>query len=90
MLKSFIDNEIENIDIKFHNSVGEIIPEHYELLIDNESIIFIYKTIACYSYNTITVNKKPVNMTDKTDRAITVVQKDYEGVGNIYIPMVYA
>lgn len=57
-----LKNGIKNINIKFHNSVGEIIPEHYELLIDNQSIIFIYKTIACHSYNTITVNKKKVNI----------------------------
>ena len=52
------------LDIKIirHDNIGEIIPEHYEVKIGNETVIFLYKTIACYSYNTITVNKKNINI----------------------------
>ena len=45
------DIGIKNVSIKKHNPVGEIIPEHYEIKINKDSICFIYKTIGCHSYN---------------------------------------
>jgi len=45
------DIGIKNATVKKHNSVGEIVPEHYEIKIGKDSICFIYKTIGCHSYN---------------------------------------
>jgi hypothetical protein len=45
------DIGIKNANVKKHNSVGEIVPEHYEIKIGKDSICFIYKTIGCHSYN---------------------------------------
>tara|TARA_B100001093_G_scaffold520433_1_gene615865 strand:+ start:3195 stop:4652 length:1458 start_codon:yes stop_codon:yes gene_type:complete len=53
---------IKNIKINKKPSVGEIIAEHYEVSIGPESIVFIYEPLACHSYNTITVNKKNINI----------------------------
>ena len=53
---------ISDIKIIKHDNIGEIIPEHYEIKIGNETVVFLYKTIACYSYNTIKVNKKNINI----------------------------
>ena len=52
------------LDVKIikHDQIGEIIPEHYEIKIGNETIVFLYKTIACYSYNTIKVKNKNINI----------------------------
>lgn len=45
------DIGIKNVNVKKHNSVGEIVPEHYEIKIGKDSICFVYKTIGCHSYN---------------------------------------
>jgi len=50
------DIGIKNANVKKHNSVGEIVPEHYEIKIGKDSICFVYKTIGCHSYN-ITENQ---------------------------------
>lgn len=52
------DNGIENVKVKKHKEVDEIIPEHYEVIVGKETICFIYKTTACYSYNTIDINNR--------------------------------
>jgi hypothetical protein len=41
-----------------HSKVGDIIPEHFEIQINNLPIIFIYQTMACHSYNTILKKNK--------------------------------
>lgn len=46
---------IKKVKIIHHDGVGEVIPEHYEVRIDKETIAFIYKPIACHSYNDIDV-----------------------------------
>jgi hypothetical protein len=51
--KKLNENDINNCSIVRHNKIGEIIPEHYEIKIGNDSVAFIYKPIACHSYNTI-------------------------------------
>ena len=45
-----------------HVSIGEIIPPHIEVRVGNETITYIYKPIACHSYNKVTVEKKSVNV----------------------------
>ena len=45
-----------------HSEVGEVIPEHIEILIGKDTVACIYKPIACHNYNTITVGSKEVNI----------------------------
>ena len=44
---------IKQIKIIKHDGIGEIIAEHYEVKVGPESIVFIYKPLACHSYNLI-------------------------------------
>jgi hypothetical protein len=62
LLAQIIQEKLENIGIKHikiikHPPVGEIISESHEITIHHngiiDSIVFIYKPIACHSYNTI-------------------------------------
>ena len=39
-----------------HAGVGEVISEHYDIRIGDEVIAFIYKPLACHSYNTIRIH----------------------------------
>ena len=45
-------------DVKYtkHTGIGEVISEHYDIRIGDEVIAFLYKPLACHSYNTIRVN----------------------------------
>jgi hypothetical protein len=45
----------KNVRIYKKPPIGEIIPVHYEVVVDNDTVCFIYESIACYSYNTIKV-----------------------------------
>lgn len=51
------ENGIKNVKIVKHPAFGEIISECYEVLIKNkdihDTIVFIYKPIACHNYNII-------------------------------------
>jgi hypothetical protein len=50
------------INLRTRPAIGEIIPMRIEVLIGNESLAFIYKTIACHNYNTISVDGKKINI----------------------------
>ena len=53
---------IQNIDFKKQENIGEIIPYHYILKVDNNIVAFIYEPIACHSYNVIRLNDKIVKI----------------------------
>lgn len=64
---NFVKRQLHNIGIKNikiirHEPIGEIIPLHYEIKINKDTIAFIYKPIACHSYNTIYINKQKVKI----------------------------
>lgn len=46
----------KNVTVTKKDGVGEIIPTHYEIRVDDETICFIYQTNACHSFNTIKIN----------------------------------
>lgn len=49
-------NNYVNVKIVKHKKVDEIISDHYELLVDDETIVFAYKPMACHSYNVVYKN----------------------------------
>jgi len=56
------DIGVKNAKIIKRQPIGEIIPEHYEIKIGNETIAFIYKPIACHSYNVLNINGQKVKI----------------------------
>jgi len=56
------DIGITNTKVIKRNPIGEIVPEHVEIKIGNDTIAFIYKTIACHSYNVVMINGKKVRV----------------------------
>jgi hypothetical protein len=56
------DNGIKKVKIIKQQAVGEIVPEHYELRVNNDSILFIYKPIGCHSYNILLMNGKKIKV----------------------------
>jgi hypothetical protein len=47
------DMDVKNVKIIKRPGVGEIIAPHYEIKVDNDTVVFIYEPIACHSYNII-------------------------------------
>jgi hypothetical protein len=46
-----------------HLAIGEVIPYHVEVTVnDYDTIVMLYKPIACHSYNSITVQKKEIRV----------------------------
>lgn len=45
-------------DVKYtkHAGVGEVISEHYDIRVGDEVVAFLYKPLACHSYNTIRIH----------------------------------
>ena len=63
ILKERLKSEgIENITIKKHEGIGEIIAPHYEIKVLGETIAFIYEPLACHSYNLIYKNKRKIKI----------------------------
>jgi len=58
------DNDFRHVVITKHSGIGEIVPEHYEITVGkhNDPVAFIYKPVACHSYNVIQAGKKRVRI----------------------------
>ena len=56
------DINIKNVKIIKRPPVGEIVPEHYEIKVGQDSIVFIYKPIGCHSYNVINIKGQHVKI----------------------------
>ena len=56
------DENIKNIKIVKHDAIGEVIPAHYEVRVDKETLVFIYHPIACHSYNEIQAGSKTIKV----------------------------
>jgi hypothetical protein len=52
----------KNVRLIQHTSLGEVIPEHVEIVVNGDTVAFLYKPIACHSYNKIDVGQKEVNV----------------------------
>jgi hypothetical protein len=53
---------IDDVEIIKHAEIDEIIPEHIEFKVRGTSVLFIYKPIACHSYNKINIHGKKVRI----------------------------
>ena len=56
------DIGIKKISIVKHSSVGEVVPEHYEVKVGNDTVVFLYKPVACHSYNVLIINGQKVRI----------------------------
>jgi hypothetical protein len=56
------DNDFKGIVVTKHSGIGEIVPEHYEIAVGKMPIAFIYKPVACHSYNEVQVGKRRVRV----------------------------
>jgi hypothetical protein len=61
-----IEKELSKKDYKVKviekQAIGDIIPIHYEINVNNETIVFLYKSIACHNYNLIDEGSKKIRI----------------------------
>jgi len=63
ILKEHLEREnIKNIKTIKHAAIGELIPEHIELMVGKHSIAVMYKPIACHNYNKIVRGNSEINV----------------------------
>ena len=56
------DIKVNNVKIIKREPVGEIIPLHYEIKVGSRTVAFIYKPVACHSYNIIKIKNQSVKI----------------------------
>jgi len=86
--ESLEDNDFKDVGVTKHSGIGEIVPEHYEIAVGKLQVAFIYRPVACHSYNVIQVGKKQVRIAS-TDTMLSLYlamiysEKPYYDVGRI-------
>jgi hypothetical protein len=56
------DIGVKNVKVIKHANIGEVVPEHYEVRVGSDTIVFIYKPIACHSYNNLSIGGQNVKI----------------------------
>jgi len=51
-----------NVEVKKHEAIGEVIPEHYEIIVNGETLAFVYEPIACHNFNEIVVDNSKIRI----------------------------
>ena len=63
ILKEQLNYEgFKNIKINKKSAIGEYIDIHYEIIVNKDTIAFIYKANACHSYNIIYLNNQKIKV----------------------------
>jgi hypothetical protein len=56
------DLKIKGVKIIRHDAVGEIISANYEIIVNEDTLCFIYEPLACHSYNIIKENGETIKI----------------------------
>jgi hypothetical protein len=56
------ENGIKNVKFYKKKGVGEIIPEHYQIKVNNKNVAFVYQTTGCHNYNEINKGDKLIKV----------------------------
>jgi hypothetical protein len=59
---ALMDEKYKKIKLIKHANIQDIIPECIEIKVGSQTMAYIYKPIACHSYNKITVNHSEINI----------------------------
>ena len=55
-------NGFTNIESIMHENIDDVVPRHIELRVGKETVAFLFEPIACHNYNTITIQRKEINV----------------------------
>lgn len=79
-------------DVKYtkHAGVGEVISEHYDIRVGDEVIAFLYKPLACHSYNTIRIDGGGDGGGDGRGRGESIRIATIDTMLSFYLAFIYA
>jgi hypothetical protein len=56
------ENKIKKCSIKRHYNIGEIIPKHIEIILNNKTVAILFEPLGCHNYNELVVNNKTMKI----------------------------
>jgi len=56
------DSKLLSVNQIYHEPIGELLPEHVEIRVGDESVCVLYSPLACHSYNTIKINNQDIHV----------------------------
>ena len=84
VVRELTAHKYKNVKYTKHAGVGEVISEHYDIRVGEEVIAFLYKPLACHSYNTIRIDDNS-SSGQKTIRIATI-----DTMLSFYLAFIYA
>jgi hypothetical protein len=60
--KELEKNGFQNVTLVYHEAIGEIVPKNIEIVVNKDTVVFIYTPIACHSYNEIQIHGKKIRI----------------------------
>lgn len=62
LLRDMLLEKYEDVHIIHHSSIGEVVPEHYEVAVGEDTVAYLYVPISCHAYNTVSINDKIIRI----------------------------
>ena len=53
---------VKNAKVVKRAPLGEVIPEHYQIQVGSDTVAFIYKPVACHSYNVVNIEGQKIKI----------------------------
>ena len=73
-----------------HAGVGEVISEHYDIRVGDEVVAFLYKPLACHSYNTIKIEGDSEGSSSKKRGGDIIRIATIDTMLSFYLAFIYA
>ncbi len=62
VVRELTEHKYPGVKYTKHKGVGEVISEHYDIRVGEEVVAFLYKPLACHSYNTIRIDSDTIRI----------------------------
>ena len=53
---------VADIRLMAHTALGEVVPEHIEVVANDVPVVYIYKPLSCHSYNSVYMNNRKIRV----------------------------
>jgi hypothetical protein len=60
--EKLLESGFKNVKTILHSEIGEIIPSNVEIVVNGETLAFVYQPVACHNYNKIKMGQSDVNV----------------------------
>lgn len=90
VVRELTAHKYTNVKYTKHAGVGEVISEHYDIRVGDEVIAFLYKPLACHSYNTIRINSDGDSRGGLGGRGESIRIATIDTMLSFYLAFIYA